>query len=290
MNAFKKELETFYAKLPVINCLRCANCCRKLRPSFGITEFVYFMSRLFENKSKDEIVDSANKKTRSPGCVFLGAEGTCSVHQYRPFACRVFGVRVSHEGSIINEYHDDYADKGKNVPIGPVVTLKEVNLLNKELDDINRKVFPIEPPYWISGLTFESWLSLYMDDGLRDGRLRKLRSILREHIDLGFLEGRYRDNVGIARDLEDFHKSQRLFDEKRYREAFMGFFTCKRDVLDDYATQERRFYCAMCLEILGNPDEARRIYESVFIKTVYRDDVLAKKASEKLQCLAKNKR
>ncbi|HEO63975.1 MAG TPA: hypothetical protein ENN78_01755 [Candidatus Omnitrophica bacterium] len=284
-----EKLKPLYKRLPEIDCLKCANCCTKLRPAFGIAEFISFCRHLLNDIAKEDIIKIVNKKMPLPGCRFLGKDNLCTVRDYRPFACRIFGVKVLYKGRVISDYHREYTTKDKNKPVGPAMPLKRVHLLVKRLDDINSMLYPVKAPFWIRGLTFDAWLSLYMSNKIKGARLKRLQSILHKNLDLEFLRCFYEDGVDIVRDFEQFLKNLTLFKKRRYKEAFMGFFIPATPVLEDYASAEKIFYCGMCLEALGNLKDSEDIYETVFIKTLYINPALAKKAKKRIECLKRLK-
>jgi Fe-S-cluster containining protein len=78
-----------------INCLTCANCCRKYSPRFK-TPDIRRISRLLKMKEGDFIEtylrldEDGDYVTRSSPCPFLGEDNACSIYEDRPSDCARF--------------------------------------------------------------------------------------------------------------------------------------------------------------------------------------------------------
>jgi uncharacterized protein len=78
----------------IIDCTRCANCCRTLQPSFSDEEIDRIADYL--GKSREEFIaaylelDNEKKQyqTRTTPCPLLGEDGRCTVYEVRPRECR----------------------------------------------------------------------------------------------------------------------------------------------------------------------------------------------------------
>ncbi|MFC1496603.1 YkgJ family cysteine cluster protein [Candidatus Margulisiibacteriota bacterium] len=191
---------------------------------------------------------SNNPPKKQRGCSFLGKNNLCTVWESRPLACRIFGLEVEHEGKVLSDYSARCAG---NIGRRPRISLFEMNALLKEFDRINQKFLTIKGPFYIRALTFDTWKEGYTS------RFDRLIS------------------------------AQKLFENGEYQEALLEYTLLRTNNPDDFAIEEVLYDSAVCLEKLGNPEQAREAYETLLVKSLYRNDALADKAQEKLKCLKK---
>ena len=93
-----KNLDTIFQELhdeafSVIDCAKCANCCKTTSPIFRDIDIKRISKKMrmtqsdFENKYLNNDTDGDWVLKSSP-CVFLGADNYCNIYDYRPQACR----------------------------------------------------------------------------------------------------------------------------------------------------------------------------------------------------------
>ncbi|MBU1863231.1 MAG: YkgJ family cysteine cluster protein [Candidatus Omnitrophica bacterium] len=283
-----ETLKHIYNRIPSVECLQCGGCCKLFNPTFGISEIVTFFKGLLNHYPKEEIRALVQKQMFSQGCRFLGDDNLCSVWPYRPFACRIFGLEVLYKNEIISDYRDRCCSRENQQITGPSLSLKSFNLLNKQIDTLNQKYYPLCAPFWIRGLTFESWISLYMTENIQNKHLKKMQTVLRKNMDLEFLRESYQDRIQFVEKLQKLTEAQKLFSEQQYETALLEFTIVRNDNPDDYAVEESLFSCGICLEETGNIPEAQNVYQSVLIKTVYRNASFASRIKERMRCLKKH--
>ena len=103
-----------------IDCMQCANCCKKGTPVFHKADIIRLANHVrmtpadFEKKylKTDEVNEVILKKTP---CVFLGKDNLCTVYEHRPGDCR----KYPHTG--YKNYQDRIEMAQENMEMCPAV-------------------------------------------------------------------------------------------------------------------------------------------------------------------------
>jgi Fe-S-cluster containining protein len=80
----------------VVNCTRCANCCRSLQPVFNdediarIAKYRAMTEEEFLGAFLEEAEEGPGYRTRTTPCPFLGPDNKCTVYDVRPKTCRQY--------------------------------------------------------------------------------------------------------------------------------------------------------------------------------------------------------
>ena len=284
MGDISDKLRKIYQSIPEVDCFSCGSCCKKFKPAFGIAELIAFSYNLSKVYARDRIKQIAGSSFKQ-GCSFLNKDNLCSVWNFRPLACRVFGIDVIYEGEGASDYQDNCLGREKLKLKKTLMSLKDFNLLHRAIDELNEGYLPISQPFWLRALSFDSWVSLYLADDSKDRQIKELQGILRKSVNLDFLPKDYQDKVNLPLKLEQLLRAQQLFKDRHYEQALLELSILRNDNPDNYALEESLFSCGVCLQNLGNREEAALVYKSVFIKTAYRDRHLSDKAKKALECL-----
>lgn len=109
----KKYTSKDMVKLGCQDCAGCSECCRVVGDSIVLDPYDIYQLSGYLDKSFEELLASClelhvvdgiilpNLKIEAgSGCVFLNAEGRCSIHSVRPGICRLFPLgRIYNEGA-----------------------------------------------------------------------------------------------------------------------------------------------------------------------------------------------
>jgi uncharacterized protein len=87
-------LELHQDVFQIVDCTRCANCCRNLRPEFSDEDIDRIANHLGQTREQfisnflewDEV--QQRYQTKSSPCPLLGDDGKCTVYDVRPETCR----------------------------------------------------------------------------------------------------------------------------------------------------------------------------------------------------------
>lgn len=195
-----KELETLYQELPAVPCLACGGCC--VSPTCTLLEFLFLMRYLLRTTGQAEM----RRMICAPPVLHPEYEGNlrckahdatggrCLVHPARTLACRLFGLPALSEFPIAELENCRRTDPSTK----PAVAKSQIEGWIGALTRLNSRFasFYCEP-YWIAGLNLECWLAVYFDPLLNDGILGSMKTILRNRINLGFLDREYIDKSGF---------------------------------------------------------------------------------------------
>ena len=281
------SLKRLYQDVPSVDCLRCGSCCRRFTPTFGIAEIIPFLNRLSKNPLRDKIKSGINRGMSPGGCGLLGPDKLCSVWTLRPWACRIFGLEVRYGKNMISSYDDVCPGRRSSRLKKSAISLKDFNLLNRSLDRLNQRYYPGPAPFGIRGLTLASWVALYLADNLKDKHLKGLQAALRRNLNIKFPLKPSEGNFNLLQGLERLTRARRFFRARRYAEALLEFTLFRKDNPEDYGAEEALFSSGICLEKMRSLSEAKEIYQAVLLKTLYRDDLFAARAKERIRCLEK---
>jgi len=209
-NTFQK-LRQLYSELPGVPCNACGECC--VSPTCTLIEFLYAMRYAIEHLTKDDLRNVLIQKPRihpayegNLKCLFQeGGSRACQIHPGRSMACRLFSLPVIDSLSIAELENCKNMDDTKR----PDVSQNELKKWLENLTQLNQQVasFYVEP-YWIAGLNIECWLAIYFDPLLNEGIFGEIRSLLRENLDLAYLDGEYQDFTHLK---EKFDKISILY-------------------------------------------------------------------------------
>ena len=80
----------------IVDCIRCANCCRTMDIKFGRADIARIAAHL--DMVADEFVkeylepdsEDGPYRMRNRPCLFLGADGRCTIYDVRPKVCREY--------------------------------------------------------------------------------------------------------------------------------------------------------------------------------------------------------
>jgi len=117
---------------PETDCLSCANCCRKMTPTFTAADIKRIAAHLQTTPKafkeqwlyQDETGDWLNK---SIPCQFLQADNKCAIYEVRPFDCAEF---PHHHKEPFDLYNDTFA---QNLDYCPA-TYNLVHRLKKRIE------------------------------------------------------------------------------------------------------------------------------------------------------------
>ena len=227
------DLKALYAKLPPVPCIACGLCC--VSPHITLVEFVYMMDGVLKDWSKEAIIrlvaDDQEAEKRYPGnhkCAYQSEKGLCSVHQGRSLICRLEGLPVLDRLGMRESHICPYiTDEQLEVPVSE----SDIDTWVQEAFDLTNRYYPTyEEPYWLSSLTPECWFAVALDPDINQDLLLMIRSLIREAIDLDFLEPHYVNHTGLAEKLENIDAFFRFAEDKQPRRAVQAI----RRVLYDY--------------------------------------------------------
>jgi len=203
MSEYFKELEGLYSKIPGVPCTGCGNCC--VTPSVTLVEFVYLMRSLIETRPTEEITELLSRKmdphpkfAGNHKCRFLSPIGKCTVHPSRPLPCRLHGLPVLEELKL--EGMVTYTEM--DTTQCPTVAFDTLKSWLNEITDLNQEIYPINEPYWLTGLNIESWLAVYFDDSIDGGIFVPIKKFMIENFDFGFAKSSYRDRTHLKEKLD----------------------------------------------------------------------------------------
>lgn len=200
MKSELRKLSDIYQQLPSVPCHACGECC--VSPTCTIVEFIYLMKYALNNFERKDLTDillgTALIHPKYDGnlyCRFQDKSSSgCMVHNGRTMACRLFGLPVLSKLSINNMENCTKMDSSSIADVDTTVLdgwLRELTGINRTIVD-----FYVEP-YWVAGLNIECWLAVYFDPLLTDGVWGNMKSLLRNNLDLAFIENRYRDSTNL---------------------------------------------------------------------------------------------
>ncbi len=205
-----RRLDFIYSRIPMNNCLRCADCCFN-SPQVHLIEFLNIYEEL---RTRPELkqrhlahrlveYEILNLTTLKNKCPFLTRHG-CDIYKRRPLQCRLFGLYPADEyGDIVsrcrrqNEELAGYYARVKKLALPKevmtydieqcennidaagnvtVIAAGERARLNEQIYELSREVLP---PTWAApGLVSlaNRYVLMHIDDnGLEDMKVRAIR-------------------------------------------------------------------------------------------------------------------
>lgn len=200
MDAALDKLCALYDGVPGVPCLACGACC--VSPTCTLLEFLYLMRHLLTTHPKETI----RAMLCTPPALHPDYEGNlrckvhdkvggrCLVHPSRTLACRLFGLPAISEFQIADLENCRKTDPSTK----PSVERTQIEGWLLELTRLNTGVAPFYcEPYWIAGLNIECWLAVYFDPLLNHGIFGAIKDLLRQWLDLSFIEDVYRDRTEL---------------------------------------------------------------------------------------------
>ncbi|OGJ86175.1 MAG: hypothetical protein A2268_01745 [Candidatus Raymondbacteria bacterium RifOxyA12_full_50_37] len=196
----RDSLNALYTQPPPVPCQGCGQCC--VSPTCTVVEFVVACEYLLENFSKEntEKILLAQPKIHpnyegNLFCKFQDKETLrCIIHPARTMACRLFGLPVIDELDLNNIENC----RKMNIASLPKVSPEKLKAWLSLLMEMNEPLAPYyQEPYWVAGFNIECWLAVYFDPLLDDEVFGILKKLLREELDLRFLEEKFIDKTEL---------------------------------------------------------------------------------------------
>ncbi len=181
-SAYRVLRDEVYRKIPEISCQACGQCC--VSPHMTMIEFCYMVTFLRDKPDYLTYIISRMVPNHSyyPNlltCRFQTPDNLCSIYPNRPLACRLHGHPVM---SNVNEQYRIYCQKAR--PIDRQVSMDEVHCMLDRIAELNQGYYSYyTPPYWISGLNTESWLTVLFTE-IPKHVFRLLRKIMSRELDI----------------------------------------------------------------------------------------------------------
>ncbi|OGS37092.1 MAG: hypothetical protein A2293_08460 [Elusimicrobia bacterium RIFOXYB2_FULL_49_7] len=195
------ELAALYQRVPGVPCACCGECC--VSPTCTFLEFLLLMKSFVHVYPPERVAErlllAPEIHPAYDGNLYCRFQenrcGLCLVHSGRTLACRLFGHLA------INALGVKELENCRRMPplSEEVLRPEQVRTFLADLTDLNRRLVPsyYEEPYWVMGLNIECWLAVYFDPLLDDQVFGEMKRLLRQTIDLSFLEDRYHDTTGL---------------------------------------------------------------------------------------------
>lgn len=117
-----------------VECLKCANCCKVMTPTFTTKDITRISAHLgmtpkaFKEKWLEKDPDNGDWVNKKQPCQFLGKDNMCSIYEVRPADCAEF---PHHNKKPFDLYNDTFI---QNLDYCPA-TFTLVNRLRKRVED-----------------------------------------------------------------------------------------------------------------------------------------------------------
>ncbi len=208
ITALKEEI---YPLIPEIDCKACGKCC--VSPHMTFLEFCFILSHLAENP--DYFIDILSKNTPFhedyPGhltCRFQTAEKLCGIYPYRTLTCRLHGHPVVKEMGLQTDIPCTYAK-----PVKSTLGRQDLYGLIDRLTELNDGFYSYyRPPYWISGLNTETWLTILFSE-MPQNIFQLLQKLMQSEFDLQDFGAYFTQPVKLREKItliDTFHKKRSL--------------------------------------------------------------------------------
>ncbi len=188
-----------YSNVPEVSCQACGQCC--VSPHMTLVEFCYMLTPLLD--TPESLAQTVSRVVAEhpdyPGqltCRFQTSGKLCSVHSHRPLACRMHGH------SVLKEMGDKYhVHCQKAETIGKRISPEDVYGLLDGTNAINQRIYDhYTPPYWVCGLTVESWLTIVFEE-IPQQLFRTLKTLIAMEYDLEHLAETFTQTVRLREKL-----------------------------------------------------------------------------------------
>ncbi len=189
-----------YDHVPAVMCKACGECC--VSPHMTLIEFCFLMSHMLE--TPDFLVSALSRTVPEhpdfPGhlmCRFQTADKLCGVYPGRSLACRLHGHPVLEQTGLKYSVHCP-----KSSCDGAEFKPEDVYGLMDRLTELNQGYYSYyTPPYWVSGLNTESWLSILFSD-IEQPLFRLLKKIINRELGIEHLGDHFTQKVPMSRKLD----------------------------------------------------------------------------------------
>jgi len=209
---FNNKLESLYLQLPQVNCICCGGCC--VSPTCTLIEFVYLIRTSIETlgstKIKELVLSRPSLHPDYEGnihCIFL-ENRKCSVHTGRTGACRLFGIPSLSQLGV-----EDLVECKNNITTNGLSSIEFISEWLENLFTLNCRYYPYgEEPYHIKGLNLSCWFDIFFDETINFEPFMSIKRFLRENLDLGFINGDYKQSTGIKEKIDKISLLSMLLD------------------------------------------------------------------------------
>lgn len=214
------DLEALYAELPDVPCIACGTCC--VTPHITAVELAYLLSGLGKDPAalKALVAGKMVKSERYQGNFLCRAQddaGRCTVHPFRPLACRLEGMPILDEMGMRDEPVCEHIRPGDMEE----VTREQIEGWIQAAFDLSAQVHPVsEEPWFVNGLNLECWWAVLFDPEITQPFFLQIRTTFREAYDLEDVAQSYTDRTGFARKLALIETYFEMIEAKRPDKAF----------------------------------------------------------------------
>ncbi|MEI6127346.1 MAG: YkgJ family cysteine cluster protein [Pseudomonadota bacterium] len=199
-SAYEVLRHKIYRSIPEISCRACGQCC--VSPHMTLIEFCYLMTPLLEQPERlaemlSRMVPAHPEYMGNLICRFQTPDSLCGIYSCRPLVCRLHGHPVLKKMGMQYHVFCSLAD-GTSENFSP----EDVYGLMDSLTVLNQGYYSYyTPPYWVSGLNTESWLTILLSD-LPQNIFRLLKKIMLRELAMPGLEKYFQQTVRIREKLE----------------------------------------------------------------------------------------
>ena len=194
-SAYTVLQQEVYQKIPDIQCLACGKCC--VSPHVTLIEFCHMMTSLrdrpeFLARILSRVVPRHPVYPGHMLCRFQTPDGLCSLYPHRALTCRLHGNPVLRNAGLQYQVHCDKA----RIVCDPM-TMEDVYALMDRVSELNQGYYSYyTPPYWVSGLNIESWLTILFTD-IPQNIFRLLQKLIIRELDIQELSDYFNQKVRL---------------------------------------------------------------------------------------------
>ncbi|MCX8043117.1 MAG: YkgJ family cysteine cluster protein [Desulfobacterota bacterium] len=205
-SAYQALQEEIYNAVPDIPCEACGQCC--VSPHMTLIEFCYCMFPLTSRPDTlqqilSRIVPAHPEYHGNMLCRFQTPDNKCSVYERRALVCRLHGHPVLRKMGFHYQVHCAASQWCTST-----FTPEDVYGLMDRLTELNKGYYSYYcPPYWVSGMNIESWLTVLFAD-LEQHTFRLLKKIMLKELQIGAMEHFFTQRVRLAEKLALIDKFQ----------------------------------------------------------------------------------
>lgn len=181
-SAYQALHDEIYKNIPQMNCAACGQCC--VSPHMTLIEFCYLMTSLCDKPDQllqilSRMVPAHPEYNGNLLCRFQTQDNHCGVYEHRAMVCRLHGHPVLKKLGL--QYHVHCASSEQ---YALDFTPDEVYGLMDRLTELNQGYYSYyAPPYWVSGLNTESWLTILFGD-FSQNIFRLLKKIMLKELNI----------------------------------------------------------------------------------------------------------
>jgi Fe-S-cluster containining protein len=198
-SAYQVLRDEIYLNIPEMNCRACGRCC--VSPHMTLIEFCYIMTSLLDKSAQLENILSREVAAHPDYngnlmCRFQTPDNRCMIYPHRALVCRLHGHPVLKKMGLQYHVHCPTAAVSSEV-----FDADDVYALMDRLTEINQGYYSYySPPYWVSGLNTESWLTILCGD-LQQNIFRLLKKIMLKEINSISIEPYFMQTVPLKEKL-----------------------------------------------------------------------------------------